>query len=58
MSAGTSDALAIVGVLAVFGTIAIVLRERLRPELSSDWSERDFGDQPEIPVFHVERDTQ
>lgn len=49
----THDALALVGILAVVGSIAIVLRERFRPELSSDWSERDFGDQPEISVFHI-----
>lgn len=52
MSAEVADALALVGVLAVFGAVAIVLREAFRPELSSHWGEREFGDQPEIPVFH------
>lgn len=58
MTPPVADALMLVGVVAVIGFVSIVLREKLRPELSSHWAERDFGDQPEIPVFHVERDTQ
>lgn len=55
MTGGTADALALVGVLAVFGTVAIVARrifESRGPHSASHWSEREFGDQPEVPVFH------
>lgn len=59
MNAPTADALLLIGVLSVFGSVAIVARrivESRRPSEPSHWGHHVPSDQ--FPVFHVERDTQ
>lgn len=45
----SGDVLALIGTVAVIVVVALVARESLRPPLTSDWRERDFGDHPNVP---------
>lgn len=42
---------------AVLYVVAVRRRESQWPAQPGDWSERDFGDQPEVSVFHTKGDT-
>lgn len=50
----TASLLPIIGTLGIVGGLWAVARllKRAGPPQSSDWSERDWGDQPNVGVFH------